>query len=136
MNIEVRDESIYCAKQLLSIKKVKNKPILVVGFFMLPVKSITNGCTLVEIEYETNFNLQTCKFYMVHHALTAREGGSLPALAEADDDFKYVLKFRGARVQCQSLNRRVDWWWCPRFRDENAQVVFANLDEAFGRARG
>jgi len=25
-----------------------------------------------------------------------REGGSLPALAEADDDFKYVLKFRGA----------------------------------------
>lgn len=25
-----------------------------------------------------------------------REGGSLPALAEADDDFKYVVKFRGA----------------------------------------
>jgi hypothetical protein len=25
-----------------------------------------------------------------------REGGSLPALAEADDDFKYVLKFKGA----------------------------------------
>jgi hypothetical protein len=26
----------------------------------------------------------------------ASGGGSLPALAEADDDFKYVLKFRGA----------------------------------------
>ena len=25
-----------------------------------------------------------------------REGGSLPALAEADDGFKYVVKFRGA----------------------------------------
>ena len=25
-----------------------------------------------------------------------REGGSLPALAEADDEFKYVVKFRGA----------------------------------------
>jgi hypothetical protein len=25
-----------------------------------------------------------------------REGGSLPALAEGDDDFKYVLKFKGA----------------------------------------
>jgi hypothetical protein len=25
-----------------------------------------------------------------------REGGSLPVLAEADDDFKYVLKFKGA----------------------------------------
>lgn len=25
-----------------------------------------------------------------------REGGSLPAIAEADDEFLYVLKFRGA----------------------------------------
>lgn len=25
-----------------------------------------------------------------------REGGSLPAIAEADDGFLYVLKFRGA----------------------------------------
>ena len=25
-----------------------------------------------------------------------REGGSLPALAEAEDGFKYVVKFRGA----------------------------------------
>ena len=25
-----------------------------------------------------------------------REGGSLPALVEADDNFKYVLKFHGA----------------------------------------
>lgn len=25
-----------------------------------------------------------------------REGGSLPALVEADDEFLYVLKFRGA----------------------------------------
>lgn len=26
-----------------------------------------------------------------------REGGSMPALAEADDDFKYVVKIRGLR---------------------------------------
>ena len=32
----------------------------------------------------------------MHYILPLREGGSLPALAEADDDFKYVLKFRGA----------------------------------------
>lgn len=25
-----------------------------------------------------------------------REGGSLPALADADDGFKYVIKFRGS----------------------------------------
>jgi hypothetical protein len=28
-----------------------------------------------------------------------REGGSLPVLAEADDDFKYVLKFRESWVK-------------------------------------
>jgi hypothetical protein len=28
-----------------------------------------------------------------------REGGSLPALAEADDDFKYVLKFKAGMVK-------------------------------------
>ena len=33
-----------------------------------------------------------------------REGGSLPALAEADDEFKYVVKFRGAGpVSCTHL---------------------------------
>ena len=32
-----------------------------------------------------------------------REGGSLPAIAEADDDFMYVLKFRGAGQGVKSL---------------------------------
>ena len=32
---------------------------------------------------------------VMRYILPLREGGSLPALAEADDDFKYVLKFRG-----------------------------------------
>jgi hypothetical protein len=37
-----------------------------------------------------------------------REGGSLPALAEADDDFKYVLKFKGAGhgVKPRRIDRR------------------------------
>lgn len=30
------------------------------------------------------------------YIMPLREGGSLPALAEADDSFKYVVKFRGA----------------------------------------
>ena len=29
-----------------------------------------------------------------------REGGSLPAIVEADDEFLYVLKFRGAGAFC------------------------------------
>ena len=32
-----------------------------------------------------------------------REGGSLPALAEADDEFKYVVKFRGAGQGTKAL---------------------------------
>lgn len=39
-------------------------------------------------------NLRTVT--VMRYILPLREGGSLPALAEADDDFKYVLKFRGA----------------------------------------
>lgn len=33
---------------------------------------------------------------VTRYIVPLREGGSLPALAEADDGFKYVLKFRGA----------------------------------------
>ena len=32
---------------------------------------------------------------VTRYILPLREGGSLPALAEADDEFKYVVKFRG-----------------------------------------
>jgi hypothetical protein len=38
-----------------------------------------------------------------------REGGSLPALAEADDDFKYVFKIQGSWSWGESLiDRRGD----------------------------
>ena len=33
---------------------------------------------------------------VIRYIMPLREGGSLPALAEADDGFKYVVKFRGA----------------------------------------
>ena len=33
---------------------------------------------------------------VTRYIMPLREGGSLPALAEADDSFKYVVKFRGA----------------------------------------
>ena len=33
---------------------------------------------------------------VIRYIMLLREGGSLPALAEADDGFKYVVKFRGA----------------------------------------
>jgi len=63
-----------------------------------------------------------------------REGGSLPAIAEADDGFLYVLKFRGAGQGVKALIAELIGGEIARalgFRVP--EIVFANLDEAFGR---
>lgn len=66
-----------------------------------------------------------------------REGGSLPALAEADDDFKYVLKFRGAGHGVKALIAEFLGGQIARFLGLPVpELVFANLDEAFGRTEG
>lgn len=66
-----------------------------------------------------------------------REGGSLPALAEADDDFKYVLKFRGAGHGVKALIAEFLGGEIARLlKFKVPELVFANLDEAFGRTEG
>ena len=66
-----------------------------------------------------------------------REGGSLPALAEADDDFKYVLKFRGAGHGVKALIAELLGGEIARTLGLPVpELVFANLDEAFGRSEG
>ena len=63
-----------------------------------------------------------------------REGGSMPAIAEADDGFLYVLKFRGAGQGVKALIAELIGGEIARalgFRVP--EIVFANLDEAFGR---
>jgi hypothetical protein len=63
-----------------------------------------------------------------------REGGSLPALAEADDDFKYVLKFKGAGHGVKALIAELIGGEVARvLKFKMPELVFANLDEAFGR---
>ncbi|MFB2118576.1 HipA family kinase [Parapedobacter sp. 2B3] len=63
-----------------------------------------------------------------------REGGSLPAIAEADDGFLYALKFRGAGQGSKALIAELVGGEIARalgFRVP--EIVFAQLDEAFGR---
>ena len=63
-----------------------------------------------------------------------REGGSLPALAEADDDFKYVLKFKGAGHGVKALIAELIGSEIARALGFKVpELVYANLDEAFGR---
>jgi len=63
-----------------------------------------------------------------------REGGSLPALAEADDDFKYVLKFRGAGHGVKALIAELLGGEIARTLGlQVPELVFAHLDPAFGR---
>lgn len=63
-----------------------------------------------------------------------REGGSLPAVAGADDGFTYVLKFRGAGHGTKALIAELLGGEIARAIGLRVpEMVFANLDEAFGR---
>jgi hypothetical protein len=64
-----------------------------------------------------------------------REGGSLPAIAEADDGFLYVLKFRGAGQGIRSLIAELIGGEVARALGLKVpEIVFARLDTAFGRS--
>jgi len=64
-----------------------------------------------------------------------REGGSLPAITEADDGFLYVLKFRGAGQGVKALIAELIGGETARALGFKVpEIVFANLDTAFGRS--
>lgn len=74
---------------------------------------------------------------LVRYITPLREGGSLPALAEADDGFKYVVKFRGAGHGEKALV--ADFLGSEIARAAGLKVpeqVFLNLDEYFGQSEG
>ena len=63
-----------------------------------------------------------------------REGGSMPAIAEADDEFLYVVKFRGAGQGKKALIAELISGEIARVLQlKIPEIVFANLNEAFGR---
>ncbi len=66
-----------------------------------------------------------------------REGGSLPALVEADDGFNYVIKFRGAGHGTKALIAELLGGMIAKLLGFRVpELVFARLDEAFGRTEG
>lgn len=79
-------------------------------------------------------DLQLRTVNVTRYVTPLREGGSLPAIAEADDHFLYVLKFRGAGQGPRALIAELIGGEIARYLGLRVpELVFANLDEAFGR---
>jgi len=71
---------------------------------------------------------------VTRYVVPLREGGSLPALVEADDGFLYVLKFRGAGQGLKALIAELIVGELARALGlRMPELVFCQLDEAFGR---
>ncbi|MFN3760013.1 MAG: HipA family kinase [Algoriphagus aquaeductus] len=74
---------------------------------------------------------------VTRYLMPLREGGSLPALAEADDGFNYVLKFRGAGQREKALIAElIGGELARRLGLKVPEIVFAQLDAAFGNSEG
>lgn len=81
---------------------------------------------------DSNINLRTVK--AVRYVTPLREGGSLPAIIEADDDGLYVLKFRGAGQGVKALIADLLAGEIGRFLGLPVpEIVFVELDAALAR---
>jgi len=82
----------------------------------------------------STFQPQLRTVNVTRYVTPLREGGSLPAIAEADDGFLYVLKFRGAGQGVKALIAELIGGEIARKVGLRIpELVFANLDTAFGR---
>ncbi|WCT14041.1 HipA family kinase [Mucilaginibacter jinjuensis] len=82
----------------------------------------------------SDFQPQIRTVNVIRYVTPLREGGSLPAIAEADDEFLYVLKFRGAGQGVKALIAELIGGEIARLLGfKIPEIVFANLDTAFGR---
>jgi hypothetical protein len=80
------------------------------------------------------FHPEIRQVQVIRYITPLREGGSLPAIAEADDGFLYVIKFRGAGQGSKSLIAELIGGEIARTLGLRVpEIVFAQLDSAFGR---
>lgn len=71
---------------------------------------------------------------LTRYLLPLREGGSLPALADADDGFKYVVKFKGSGHREKSVIAELLGGEIARkLNFKVPEIIFLELNEAFGR---
>ncbi|MBC7567143.1 MAG: aminotransferase class I and II [Pedobacter sp.] len=71
---------------------------------------------------------------VIRYVTPLREGGSMPAIAEADDEFLYVVKFRGAGQGTKALIAEIIGGEIARALGfKIPEIVYVQLDEAFGR---
>ncbi len=71
---------------------------------------------------------------VVQYIKPLREGGSLPAIVKADDEFLYVLKFRGAGQGKKALIAEFIGGELARVIGLNVpELVFMNLDDSFSK---
>ncbi len=71
---------------------------------------------------------------VVQYLQPLREGGSLPGLVKADDDFLYVLKFRGAGQGKKALIAElIGGLLAQAIGLKVPELVFMNLDDSFSK---
>lgn len=71
---------------------------------------------------------------MTRYISPLREGGSLPALAEADDGFRYVVKFRGAGHGEKALVAELIGGEIARALGLKVpEIILLDIDQDFGR---
>ena len=79
-----------------------------------------------------SFSLRTVN--VTRYITPLREGGSLPAIVEADDGFMYALKFKGAGQGVKALIAELIGGELARTLGLRVpELVFAEVDPAFGR---
>ncbi|HEY2726650.1 MAG TPA: HipA family kinase, partial [Parafilimonas sp.] len=80
----------------------------------------------------SSINIRTVN--VMRYVVPLREGGSLPAIAEADDGFMYVVKFKGAGQGTKALIAElIGGLLAKTLGLKIPEIVFAQLDIAFGR---
>lgn len=87
---------------------------------------------IIHLLIDPMFDIRTVT--VTQYITPLREGGSLPALAEGCDDFKYVIKFRGAGHGVKALISELLGGLIARYLGLPVpEIVFIELDERFGQ---